>query len=153
MPLPQVFQVQVRCGGRRHTLPRRYSEFHALHKRVRRPMTLGGGHPGLYLPQAWICRSRGLPPHPPVARNLQGPPHLGVQSCRWELPSWQIKKRCKVPDFPSKRLPGWRTRGLEQQRLGLEAYIQVCVWVGGIWVPKFQVLEEGLGLSPGMCGQ
>lgn len=43
------------------------------------------------------------------------------------VPSWQIKKLYKVPDFPSKRLPNWRTRGLEQRRQGLEAYIQVCV--------------------------
>lgn len=78
-----VFQVQVRCGGRRHTLPRRYSEFHALHKR--------------------------------------------------------IKKRYKVPDFPSKRLPGWRTRGLEQQRLGLEAYIQGILYMNQE-VPK-ELLE------------
>ena len=33
--------------------------------------------------------------------------------------SWQIKKLYKVPDFPSKRLPNWRTRGLEQRRQGL----------------------------------
>ncbi|EGW07172.1 Sorting nexin-22 [Cricetulus griseus] len=63
-----VFQVEVLYSGRRHTVPRRYSEFHALHKR--------------------------------------------------------IKKRYKVPDFPSKRLPNWRTRGLEQRRQGLETYIQ-----------------------------
>lgn len=31
----QVFQVEVLYSGRRHTVPRRYSEFHALHKRVR----------------------------------------------------------------------------------------------------------------------
>ncbi|XP_037358575.1 sorting nexin-22 [Talpa occidentalis] len=63
-----VFRVEVLCRGRRHTVLRRYSEFHALHKR--------------------------------------------------------IKKLYKVPDFPSKRLPNWRTRGLEQRRQGLEAYIQ-----------------------------
>ncbi|XP_055454771.1 sorting nexin-22 isoform X3 [Psammomys obesus] len=28
-----VFQVEVLYSGRRHTVPRRYSEFHALHKR------------------------------------------------------------------------------------------------------------------------
>lgn len=32
----QVFRVEVRCCGRRHTVLRRYSEFHVLHKRVRR---------------------------------------------------------------------------------------------------------------------
>lgn len=31
----QVFQVEVLYSGRRHTVPRRYSEFHSLHKRVR----------------------------------------------------------------------------------------------------------------------
>lgn len=31
----QVFRVEVLYSGRRHTVPRRYSEFHALHKRVR----------------------------------------------------------------------------------------------------------------------
>jgi hypothetical protein len=35
-PTRQVFRVEVLCSGRRHTVPRRYSEFHALHKRVRR---------------------------------------------------------------------------------------------------------------------
>ena len=44
---------------------------------------------------------------------------------RTAVTSWQIKKLSKVPDFPSKRLPNWRTRGLEQRRQSLEAYIQV----------------------------
>ncbi|XP_015424009.1 PREDICTED: sorting nexin-22 isoform X1 [Myotis davidii] len=38
--------------------------------------------------------------------------------------SHMMKKLYKVPEFPSKRLPHWRTRGLEQRRQGLEAYIQ-----------------------------
>lgn len=86
-PLPQVFQVQVRCGGRRHTLPRRYSEFHALHKRVRCPMTLGEGHPGLYLPQAWTCMQ--VPGFGAGAGGRRAPPHthtfqwLGI--CRVHL--------------------------------------------------------------------
>uniref|UniRef100_A0A8C3VNL3 Sorting nexin 22 n=1 Tax=Catagonus wagneri TaxID=51154 RepID=A0A8C3VNL3_9CETA len=68
-----VFRVEVLCRGRRHTVQRRYSEFHALHKR--------------------------------------------------------IKKLYRVPDFPSKRLPNWRTRGLEQRRQGLEAYIQGILYL------------------------
>ncbi|XP_062062092.1 sorting nexin-22 [Lepus europaeus] len=68
-----VFRVEVQCSGRRHTVLRRYSEFHALHKR--------------------------------------------------------IKKLYKVPDFPSKRLANWRTRGLEQRRQGLEAYIQGVLYL------------------------
>ncbi|XP_032273652.1 sorting nexin-22 isoform X2 [Halichoerus grypus] len=78
-----VFRVEVLCRGRRHTVQRRYSEFHALHKR--------------------------------------------------------IKKLYKVPDFPSKRLPNWRTRGLEQRRQGLEAYIQGVLYLNQD-VPK-ELLE------------
>ncbi|XP_017654500.1 sorting nexin-22 isoform X2 [Nannospalax galili] len=78
-----VFQVEVLCCGRRHTVSRRYSEFHALHKR--------------------------------------------------------IKKLYKVPDFPSKRLPNWRTKGLEQRRQGLEAYIQGILYLNQD-VPK-ELLE------------
>ncbi|XP_004687577.1 PREDICTED: sorting nexin-22 [Condylura cristata] len=78
-----VFRVEVLCRGRRHTVQRRYSEFHALHKR--------------------------------------------------------IKKLYKVPDFPSKRLPNWRTRGLEQRRQGLEAYIQGVLYMNQD-VPK-ELLE------------
>ncbi|KAM4675610.1 sorting nexin-22 [Discoglossus pictus] len=67
-----VFKVDVLCNGRRHTLDRRYSEFHALHKR--------------------------------------------------------LKKTCKVPDFPPKRVPNWMSRVQEQRRQGLEAYIQGVLW-------------------------
>lgn len=55
---------------------------------------------------------------------------LRAQWGHWDRPavtSSQIKKLYKVPDFPSKRLPHWRTRGLEQRRQSLEAYIQVGV--------------------------
>ncbi|XP_048188807.1 sorting nexin-22 isoform X3 [Perognathus longimembris pacificus] len=50
-----------------------------------------------------------------------------------------IKKLCKVPDFPSKRLPNWRSRGLEQRRRGLEAYIQGILYLNQD-VPK-ELLE------------
>ncbi|NXL59913.1 SNX22 protein, partial [Chordeiles acutipennis] len=64
-----VFRVEVLCNGRRHTVVKRYSEFHALHKR--------------------------------------------------------IKKTCKVPDFPPRRVPNWMPKVLEQRRQGLELYIRV----------------------------
>uniref|UniRef100_A0A8C4YAD6 Sorting nexin 22 n=1 Tax=Gopherus evgoodei TaxID=1825980 RepID=A0A8C4YAD6_9SAUR len=68
-PVPlQVFTVEVLCNGRKHTIEKRYSEFHALHKR--------------------------------------------------------IKKMCKVPDFPPKRVPNWMSKVQEQRRQGLEVYIQ-----------------------------
>uniref|UniRef100_A0A8D0HJY8 Sorting nexin 22 n=1 Tax=Sphenodon punctatus TaxID=8508 RepID=A0A8D0HJY8_SPHPU len=63
-----VFTVEVLCNGRKHTIRKRYSEFHSLHKK--------------------------------------------------------IKKKCKVPDFPPKRVPNWMTKVLEQRRQGLEAYMQ-----------------------------
>ncbi|NP_001085819.1 sorting nexin 22 L homeolog [Xenopus laevis] len=67
-----VFRVDVLFNGRRHTLERRYSEFHALHK--------------------------------------------------------LLKKTCKVPDFPPKRVPNWMSKVQEQRRQGLEAYIQGVLW-------------------------
>ncbi|KAM9311795.1 sorting nexin-22 [Gastrophryne carolinensis] len=67
-----VFKVDVFCNGRRHSLDRRYSEFHALHK--------------------------------------------------------LLKKTCKVPDFPPKRVPNWMSKVQEQRRQGLEAYIQGVLW-------------------------
>ncbi|NWY56179.1 SNX22 protein, partial [Chionis minor] len=63
-----VFRVEVLCNGRRHTVAKRYSEFQALHKR--------------------------------------------------------IKKTCKVPDFPPRRIPNWMPKVLEQRRQGLELYIR-----------------------------
>ncbi|XP_068000283.1 sorting nexin-22 isoform X1 [Melanerpes formicivorus] len=63
-----VFHVEVQCGGRRHTVLKRFSEFQALHK--------------------------------------------------------QIKKLCKVPDFPPRRIPNWMPKALEQRRQGLELYIR-----------------------------
>ncbi|NXW64290.1 SNX22 protein, partial [Eurystomus gularis] len=63
-----VFQVEVLCGGRRHTVAKRYSDFQALHKR--------------------------------------------------------IKKTCKVPDFPLRRVPNWMPKVVEQRRQGLELYLR-----------------------------
>ncbi|NP_001083208.1 sorting nexin 22 S homeolog [Xenopus laevis] len=67
-----VFRMDVLFNGRRHTLDRRYSEFHALHK--------------------------------------------------------LLKKTCKVPDFPPKRVPNWMQKVQEHRRQGLEAYIQGVLW-------------------------
>ncbi|NWQ87128.1 SNX22 protein, partial [Burhinus bistriatus] len=68
-----VFRVEVLCNGWRHTVAKRYSEFQALHK--------------------------------------------------------QIKKTCKVPDFPPRRVPNWMPKVLEQRRQGLELYIRVRRWL------------------------
>ncbi|XP_077120121.1 sorting nexin-22 isoform X1 [Ranitomeya variabilis] len=39
-----------------------------------------------------------------------------------------LKKTCKVPDFPPKRVPNWMSKVQEQRRQGLEAYIQGVLW-------------------------
>ncbi|XP_061856391.1 sorting nexin-22 [Colius striatus] len=67
-----VFWVEVLSNGRRHTVAKRYSEFQALHKR--------------------------------------------------------IKKTCKVPDFPSRHVPNWMPKALEQRRQGLELYIRSVLY-------------------------
>ncbi|KFQ03415.1 Sorting nexin-22, partial [Leptosomus discolor] len=36
----------------------------------------------------------------------------------------QIKKTCKVPDFPPRRVPNWMPKVLEQRRQGLELYLR-----------------------------
>lgn len=99
----QVFLVEVLCNGRRHTVAKRYSEFQALHKRVRTRCQQGEG-----------SAARDLPWGPTVAAKAPTPPALP-----------QIKKSCKVPDFPPRRVPNWVPKVLEQRRQGLELYIQV----------------------------
>ncbi|NWX92562.1 SNX22 protein, partial [Nothoprocta pentlandii] len=89
-----VFRVEVLCNGRRHTVAKRYSEFQALHKRVGTRGDTGRGG-------GEPC-STG--PHAPL------PP--------------QIRKSCKVPDFPPRRVPNWVPKVLEQRRQGLELYLQ-----------------------------
>lgn len=97
----QVFRVEVLCNGRRHTVTKRYSEFQALHKRVRPPQ---------------LCRE-GTQDSSSVACS-DSPPTLP-----------QIKKTCKVPDFPPRHVPNWMPKVLEQRRQGLEVYLQV----GSVW--------------------
>lgn len=94
--------MEVLCNGRRHTVTKRYSEFQALHKRVRAPSSAGGDVGGLASPSL-ACPD---------------PPHLP-----------QIKKTCKVPDFPPRHVPNWMPKALEQRRQALEVYLQV----GHVW--------------------
>ncbi|XP_029807457.1 sorting nexin-22 isoform X2 [Suricata suricatta] len=126
-----VFRVEVLCRGRRHVVQRRYSEFHALHKRVRLSRRLTD--PGL-VPAHRLGDELRPRPLPPLL-----PPHSLEGSCSGHRLRCGIKKLYKVPDFPSKRLPNWRTRGLEQRRQGLEAYIQGVLYLNQD-VPK-ELLE------------
>lgn len=106
----QVFLVEVLCNGRRHTVAKRYSEFQALHKRVR---TWGQQDKGQRLGRVSPARD------PPGGHTAPDP---------WSMlrpAPPQIKKTCKVPDFPPRRVPNWVPKVLEQRRQGLELYIQV----------------------------
>lgn len=105
-----MFLVEVLCNGRRHTVAKRYSEFQALHKRVR---TWANGTRG----SVW-----GVCPQPGTL--LGGHTAPGPWSMLRPAPP-QIKKTCKVPDFPPRRVPNWVPKVLEQRRQGLELYIQV----------------------------
>nr|XP_033775874.1 sorting nexin-22 isoform X2 [Geotrypetes seraphini]XP_033775875.1 sorting nexin-22 isoform X2 [Geotrypetes seraphini] len=98
-----VFKVDVLFNGRKHSLQRRYSEFHALHKRFYRAVI-------------WSC-------HPPAHRGSIRRV-LSVTDSGYLEETSAIKKNCKVPDFPPKRVPNWMPKVLEQRRQGLEAYIQ-----------------------------
>ncbi|XP_067161534.1 sorting nexin-22 isoform X4 [Apteryx mantelli] len=97
-----VFRVEVLCNGRRHTVAKRYSEFQALHKR--------------------------------------------------------IKKTCKVPDFPPRRVPNWMPKVLEQRRQGLELYIRGVLYhneelpqevLDFLKVRHFQQDPKATSLAPG----
>lgn len=58
----QVFRVEVLCRGRRHVVQRRYSEFHALHKRVRlRPPPTTHPGPAPARPPGGLCHPHYLP--------------------------------------------------------------------------------------------
>ncbi|KAF3830599.1 hypothetical protein GH733_004418 [Mirounga leonina] len=161
-----VFRVEVLSRGRRHTVQRRYSEFHALHKRVRlrrrptdRPRPGSCPAPARLLGDGRTAGPASATITAPVPGGLRSWAQTSLRASGWvqrgegpactvdaiawpasprafaggtqseycdgtAVTSWQIKKLYKVPDFPSKRLPNWRTRGLEQRRQGLEAYIQ-----------------------------
>lgn len=86
-----MFLVEVLCNGRRHTVAKRYSEFQALHKRVRTPGSTGpGGALGVCVPSqgpsrgtrsAWP-RVHAAPHSAPDQEDLQGarlPPAAGPQ--------------------------------------------------------------------------
>lgn len=77
---------------------------------------------------------------PPGGHAAPGP----VSMLRPTLP--QIKKTCKVPDFPPRRVPNWVPKVLEQRRQGLELYIQVRQ-------QQAAVAPHGLGvlMSPRPC--
>ncbi|XP_041464610.1 sorting nexin-24-like [Lytechinus variegatus] len=63
-----VYQINVKVSGRIHSIDKRYREFHALHK--------------------------------------------------------QVKKKFDTPDFPPKKVRQLSSRGMEQRRVALEAYLQ-----------------------------
>ncbi|XP_005051714.1 PREDICTED: sorting nexin-22 isoform X1 [Ficedula albicollis] len=60
---PPVFQVEVLCNGRRHTVTKRYSEFQALHKRIKKICKVPDfppRHVPNWMPKALEQRRQGL---------------------------------------------------------------------------------------------
>ncbi|NXY84732.1 SNX22 protein, partial [Alcedo cyanopectus] len=58
-----VFRVEVLCHGRRHTVLKRYSEFQALHKRIKKSCTVPTfppRHVPHWMPKALEQRRQGL---------------------------------------------------------------------------------------------
>ncbi|NWT03124.1 SNX22 protein, partial [Mionectes macconnelli] len=58
-----VFQVEVLCNGRRHTVTKRYSEFQALHKRIKKTCKVPDfppRHVPHWMPKALEQRRQGL---------------------------------------------------------------------------------------------
>ncbi|XP_063268844.1 sorting nexin-22 isoform X2 [Prinia subflava] len=59
----QVFRVEVLCNGRRHTVTKRYSEFQALHKRIKKTCKVPDfppRHVPNWMPKALEQRRQGL---------------------------------------------------------------------------------------------
>ncbi|NWS16557.1 SNX22 protein, partial [Pachyramphus minor] len=58
-----VFRVEVLCNGRRHTVTKRYSEFQALHKRIKKTCKVPDfppRHVPYWMPKALEQRRQGL---------------------------------------------------------------------------------------------
>ncbi|NWR85332.1 SNX22 protein, partial [Furnarius figulus] len=58
-----VFRVEVLCNGRRHTVTKRYSEFQALHKRIKKTCKVPDfppRHVPHWMPKALEQRRQGL---------------------------------------------------------------------------------------------
>ncbi|NWT98540.1 SNX22 protein, partial [Urocynchramus pylzowi] len=58
-----VFRVEVLCNGRRHTVTKRYSEFQALHKRIKKTCKVPDFPPRQFpnwMPKALEQRRQGL---------------------------------------------------------------------------------------------
>ncbi|NXQ16026.1 SNX22 protein, partial [Peucedramus taeniatus] len=58
-----VFRVEVLCNGRRHTVAKRYSEFQALHKRIKKTCKVPDfppRHAPIWMPKVLEQRRQGL---------------------------------------------------------------------------------------------
>ncbi|KAM8804603.1 sorting nexin-22 [Eudromia elegans] len=76
-----VFRVEVLCNGRRHTVAKRYSEFQALHKRLKKSCQVPDFPPRRapnWLPRALEQRRQGLELYMRgiLAHNKELPPEL-----------------------------------------------------------------------------
>ncbi|XP_047621876.1 sorting nexin-22 isoform X1 [Phacochoerus africanus] len=161
-----VFRVEVLCRGRRHTVQRRYSEFHALHKRVRQQPTdrprpapahpLGGGQTSWQAPVSAIPIIAPGPGDPCGLRDGRkgaGPslccpcpgaasPLSGVLGVKGQVgaPLALVPSTIHHADqetIQSSRLPLETPAQLEDQRIGAAA-----AGLGGLY-PGHPILEPG----------
>ncbi|ELK11598.1 Sorting nexin-24, partial [Pteropus alecto] len=101
-----VFKIEVLMNGRKHFVEKRYSEFHALHKKLKKCIKtpeIPSKHVRNWVPKVLEQRRQGLETY------------------------LQLKKCIKTPEIPSKHVRNWVPKVLEQRRQGLETYLQAVI--------------------------
>ncbi|XP_008564738.1 PREDICTED: sorting nexin-24 [Galeopterus variegatus] len=96
---PQVFKIEVLMNGRKHFVEKRYSEFHALHKKVFKIEVLMNGRKHF----------------------------VEKRYSEFHALHKKLKKCIKTPEIPSKHVRNWVPKVLEQRRQGLETYLQSVI--------------------------
>ncbi|KAM3663349.1 sorting nexin-22 isoform X4 [Ammospiza nelsoni] len=101
-----VFRVEVLCNGRRHTVTRRYSEFQALHKRIKKTCKVPDfppRHVPNWMPKALEQRRQALEVY--LQHQTPAPP---APHCRLLLGSLRAATR---PRAAPQHRPQWGPAG------------------------------------------
>uniref|UniRef100_A0A803WAH4 Sorting nexin 22 n=1 Tax=Ficedula albicollis TaxID=59894 RepID=A0A803WAH4_FICAL len=119
----QVFQVEVLCNGRRHTVTKRYSEFQALHKRIKKICKVPDfppRHVPNWMPKALEQRRQGLEVYLQgvLYHNKELPQDvlefLKVRQCRQNAEASRGNKLLQHPHFLAELLPNTILSGVLQ---------------------------------------
>lgn len=119
LPSFQVFRIDVLMNGRQHTVEKRYSEFHTLHKMVRTSQRWNGQVVWWGFRNNRFCWLTNLLANGPERAAASGTYIFDL------FVILQLKKSIKPPEIPSKHVRNWVPKVLEQRRHGLELYLQV----------------------------